>query len=65
MSQKPRVSIQREDDFQEVDALLNEALAALDESNARVASLLESEPAPSPVETGTGDDTDAAAAPAE
>lgn len=46
MSQKPKVSIQRGDDFQEVDSLLNEAMAALDDRNARVSQLLQAEADP-------------------
>lgn len=46
MSQKPKVSIQRGDDFQEVDSLLSEAMAALDDRNARVSQLLQAESDP-------------------
>jgi len=46
MSQKPRVAIQRGDDFQEVDSLLSEAMAALDDRNARVSQLLQAEADP-------------------
>lgn len=56
MSQKPKVAINREDDFQEVDALLTEALASLEETNARVLSLLESEPTPPPRMTDEGEE---------
>jgi hypothetical protein len=46
MSQKPKVSIQRGDDFQEVDSLLSEAMADLDDRNARVSQLLQAEADP-------------------
>ena len=43
MSKKEKVSIVRSDDFEEVDAILTEALVSLEEANARVSDLLESE----------------------
>ncbi len=43
MSQKNKISIQREDVFQEVDALLSEAMASLDDRNTRVVELLQAE----------------------
>ena len=43
MSKKEKVSIVRSDDFEEVDAALNEALVSLEAANGRVAELLESE----------------------
>lgn len=43
MSQKNKISIQREDVFQEVDALLTEAMASLDDRNTRVVELLQAE----------------------
>lgn len=43
MTKKEKVSIVRSDDFEEVDAALSEALASLEEANARVAQLLQSE----------------------
>ncbi len=43
MSQKNKISIQREDVFQEVDTLLSEAMASLDDRNTRVLELLQAE----------------------
>jgi len=46
MSQKHKVSIQRGDDFQEVDSLLSEAMATLDDRISRVSQLLQAEANP-------------------
>lgn len=46
MSQKHKVSIQRGDDFQEVDNLLSEAMATLDDRISRVSQLLQAEANP-------------------
>ena len=48
MSKKEKVALHRSDDFEEMDELLSDALANLDESNQRVLSILENED----VETG-------------
>jgi len=65
MTQKKKISIQREDVFQEVDALLSEAMASLDDRNARVAELLQAESDPSiavPEYAEVGDEDPAPAA---
>lgn len=67
MSQKARVSIQRENDFQEMDAILAEAMASLDDRNAQVSALLQSELDPSnadPERLGVEPETPEAEAPA-
>jgi hypothetical protein len=64
MSQtKAKVSIQRADDFQEMDSLLSEAIAMLDDRNAKVGALLLSEALPNPEQSLLVDDSEAAPAP--
>ena len=64
MSQnKAKVSIQRADDFQEMDSLLSEAIALLDDRNAKVGALLQSEALPNPEQALLLDDAESAPAP--
>jgi hypothetical protein len=61
MSQnKAKVSIQRADDFQEMDSLLSEAIALLDDRNAKVGALLQSEALPNPEQALLLDDPESA-----
>jgi hypothetical protein len=63
MSQnKAKVSIQRADDFQEMDSLLSEAIALLDDRNAKVGALLQSEALPNPEQALLLDDPESAPA---
>ena len=44
MTKKENVSLRKTEDFEEVDRILSEAMASLDEANERVGNLLNSVP---------------------
>lgn len=52
MSKKEKLKINRTDNFESVDEELSEAMALLDETNARVLGLLEGEEEGDPEEAG-------------
>ena len=57
MSKKDKISITREDDFTEIDSELAEAMSVLEETNSRIAAMLQEHARPETPGEGALDPT--------